>query len=212
MRIICYLHHLFACLRPMCPFSWLGVWFNTGDIWVIERLLRSGRRRRNIYFDFFFYRRVLKTLLHKHCAKVFFLLFCQQLVYFFPDMVKILYWDIQVLKNFQWRWIIQIFGRFWPQLFWDNTFCWIDFGFIIIIWRHYIWAWIFWTNLISLIVYQEYWSTCWRSLIKSNLNVWNMMMVNITQLAANIVENRNLFFPLQGCFSKTFFSVVWIYF
>ena len=62
-----------------------------------------------------------------------------------------------------------------------------------IIWRHYIRAWIFWTSLISLIVYQEYWGTCWRSLIKSNLIVWNMMMVCITQLAANIVENKKNF-------------------
>ena len=73
-----------------------------------------------------------------------------------------------------------------------------------IIWRHYIRAWIFWTSLISLIVYQEYLSTCWRSLIKSNLIVWNMMMVCITQLAANIVENRNLFFSTSGLFFKSF--------
>ena len=71
-----------------------------------------------------------------------------------------------------------------------------------IIWRHYIRAWIFWTSLISLIVYQEYLSTCWRSLIKSNLIVWNMMMVCITQLAANIVENRNLFFHFRVVFKK----------
>ena len=127
-RIICYLHDLFVCLRPMCLFSWLGVWFNTGYIWVIERLMRSGRRRRNIYFDFFFDRRVLKLRLHKHCVKVFFSFVLSTASLLFPDMVKILYWDIQVLKNSQWRWIIQIFGRFWPQLFWDNTFCWIDFG------------------------------------------------------------------------------------
>lgn len=44
----------FPCLRPMWLFSWLSVWFNTGYIWVIERLVRSGRRR-NIYFDFFFW-------------------------------------------------------------------------------------------------------------------------------------------------------------
>ena len=65
----------FVCLRPMCLFSWLGVWFNTGYIWVIERLMRSGRRRRNIYFDVFFDRRVLKLRLHEHCLKVFFF-FC----------------------------------------------------------------------------------------------------------------------------------------
>ena len=118
----------FLCLCPMCLFRWLSVWFNTGYIWVIERLMKSGRRRRNIYFDFFFDRRVLKSQLHKHCLKVFFSFVLSTASLLFPDMVKILYWDIQVLKNSQWRSIIQIFGRFWPQLFWDNTFCWIDFG------------------------------------------------------------------------------------
>ena len=116
----------FPCLRPMWLFSWLSVWFNRGYIWVIERLMRSGRRRRNIYFDFFFWKKSVEIAAAQTLLKSLFSFGLSTASLLFPDMVKTLYWDIQVLKN--WRWIIQIFGRFWPQLFWDNTFCWIDFG------------------------------------------------------------------------------------